>query len=154
MTSASHIKILTVDPRWDSRLKWDRFQEMFMTRVHEKVDPRWDSRLKWDRFQEMLMNRVHEKLGSQVLPWDFEERAQEYPIMWSIWGPTMEWSVISQLKEESIQQVADMYVGAVILFPRGDQMARGHVVEQWCDANGNVLGRAHANSILYTRLYK
>ena len=33
-------------------------------------------------------------------------------------------------------------------------MARGYVVIWSCDANGNVLYRANANSILDTRLYQ
>ena len=35
--------------------------------------------------------------------------------------------------------VEDHNVGEEILLPRGDKMARGHIVAQSCDANGNVI---------------
>ena len=37
---------------------------------------------------------------------------------------------------------------------RGGEIARGHVVAQSCGASGNIIGRAHANSIMDTRLYQ
>ena len=46
----------------------------------------------------------------------------------------------------------DHYIGDEILLPRGGQIARGHVVECCHVANGNVMGRAHANPILDTRM--
>ena len=33
-------------------------------------------------------------------------------------------------------------------------MARGHVVAQSCDDNGNAMGRPHANPIVNTRMHK
>ena len=51
-------------------------------------------------------------------------------------------------------EVGDHYIGAEKLLPRGDEMARGHVVV-WChDASGYVMGRAHENPILDTRMYQ
>ena len=48
--------------------------------------------------------------------------------------------------------MADHYIGAEILLPRGNQMARGLAWHH--DANGNILGGAYANPILDTRLYQ
>ena len=50
--------------------------------------------------------------------------------------------------------VGDHYIGAEILLPRGDQMARDRVVACSCDASRSVMGRAHTNPILYTRMYQ
>ena len=49
-------------------------------------------------------------------------------------------------------EAGDQYIGAEIMFPRGDQMARGHVVAQSGNASGNIMGRAHANHIMETRM--
>ena len=38
------------------------------------------------------------------------------------------------------------------MLPRGDQMASGHVVAWSCYANEYVMGMAHANPILDTRM--
>ena len=46
-----------------------------------------------------------------------------------------------------------MFHNGTASFP-GDQTARGHVMAWSSDANGNVLGRAHANFILNSRLYQ
>ena len=54
---------------------------------------------------------------------------------------------------ETMPKVADQFIGAEML-PRGNQMTRGHVVAQSCDANRNVFSRANANPILDTRLYQ
>ena len=51
-------------------------------------------------------------------------------------------------------EVGDHYIGAAILLPRGVKMVRGHVVAWSHDANGNVMGRVHMNSILGTRMYQ
>ena len=51
-------------------------------------------------------------------------------------------------------EVGDHYVGAETLLPRGDQMARGHVVARSRYANGNVIGTSHTNLILDTRMYQ
>ena len=57
-------------------------------------------------------------------------------------------------KLEPIPEVADHYFGAEILLPRGDQMARGHVVAWSHDANRNVMDKSYANPILDTRMYE
>ena len=44
-------------------------------------------------------------------------------------------------------KVGDHYIGVDILLPRGDKMARGHIV-------GYVMGRTHSNPILDTRMYQ
>ena len=46
------------------------------------------------------------------------------------------------------------YIRAEILLHRGDEMARGHVVACSHDVNGNVMGRAHTNPIIDTKMYK
>ena len=51
-------------------------------------------------------------------------------------------------------EVGDNYIGAEILLPREDQIARSHVVARTQDAIENVIGRSHKNSILDTRMYQ
>ena len=48
----------------------------------------------------------------------------------------------------------DHYIGTEILLPRGNEMARDHVVAHNHDANGNVMGWACTNLILDTRMYQ
>ena len=50
-------------------------------------------------------------------------------------------------------EVEDHYTGAEIFLPRGDEMARSHVVTSRHNASGNIMGRAHMNPILDTRMY-
>ena len=52
------------------------------------------------------------------------------------------------------EKLGDQYVNAEILLPRGDTMARGQVVHQKHDADGNPIGRSNQNLILDTCLYK
>ena len=61
-----------------------------------------------------------------------------------------------QLAEEleSMSEVGDHFIGAEIMLPRGDQMARSHVVAQSCNANGNIIERAHWNPKLDTKTYQ
>ena len=61
-----------------------------------------------------------------------------------------------QLAEEleSMPEVGDLYIGAEILLPRRNQMARGHAVARSQDTNGNVMGRSHTNPILDMRTYQ
>ena len=61
-----------------------------------------------------------------------------------------------QLTEEldSITEVGNHYIGAEILLPRGNKMARSHVVACSWYARGSMMGRAHTNSILDTRMYQ
>ena len=46
---------------------------------------------------------------------------------------------------------SDNYVNANVMLPLGDSLSRGRVVEQNCDAEGNVMGRANDNPIRDTR---
>ena len=46
------------------------------------------------------------------------------------------------------------YLNAEILLPIGKKMARGRVVCQKHDANGNLIGRSNQNLILDTCLYE
>ena len=55
---------------------------------------------------------------------------------------------------EPMPEVGDHNTGAEIMLPRGDKVARGHVVAQSHDANGNIMDRAHTNLILDTRMYQ
>ena len=41
-----------------------------------------------------------------------------------------------------------------ILLPRVDEMARGHVIADSHDANGNIMTRAHTNLLLDTMIYQ
>ena len=61
-----------------------------------------------------------------------------------------------QLEEklESISEVIDHYIGAEIMLPRRNKVARGHIVAWSGNTNGNVMGRAHTNPILDTRMYQ
>ena len=47
----------------------------------------------------------------------------------------------------------DQYVNTEILLPREGRMARGQVVCQKHDADGNLLGRSNHNPVLDTLLY-
>ena len=60
-----------------------------------------------------------------------------------------------QLQEEFLptHEIADQYLCAEILLPRGFKMARGCVVAHSHFANRNIMGRAYANPILYIILY-
>ena len=51
-------------------------------------------------------------------------------------------------------EVGDHCIGAKILLPRMDEMARGHVVVQSHDASENIMGRPHTNPILNTGMYQ
>ena len=51
-------------------------------------------------------------------------------------------------------EVGYHYTGAEKLLPRGNQMARGHAMAWRNDAHGIVMGKAHANLILDTRIYQ
>ena len=45
-------------------------------------------------------------------------------------------------------------IGAEILLPRVDKMAKSHVVTQSHEDRGNIMGRANTNPIMDTRLYQ
>ena len=51
-------------------------------------------------------------------------------------------------------KVGDHCTGTEILLPRGDKMARGHAVAQSHNVSGTIIGRAHTNPIIDTRMYQ
>ena len=51
-------------------------------------------------------------------------------------------------------EVGDHCIGAKLLPPRGDKMARGQVGARSQDANGNVMGSFHTNPTLNMRIYQ
>ena len=53
-----------------------------------------------------------------------------------------------------MSEVGDCYIGADILLHKGDKMARDYEVVQSCNTIGNIIGRAHTNLILDTRMYQ
>ena len=55
---------------------------------------------------------------------------------------------------EPTPELGNQYIGAEIMLPRRDKMARGHVVVQRCNTNGSIMGRAYANPIMDTKLYQ
>ena len=88
------------------------------------------------------MVRVHKRLGSHVHPRDLEDFwLEDTPQYDPYEDETQNVLLFSQLVEElePMQEVGDHYIGAEILLPRRDQMAKGHVVARSRDANGNVI---------------
>ena len=103
------------------------------------------------------MSRVYERPGPCILPRELEDsRLVDTPQYDPYEDETQNEQTFPQLAEElePMPEVGDHYIGAEILLPRGDQMARGHVVARSRDANGNVMGRSHTNPILDTRTYQ
>ena len=103
------------------------------------------------------MARVYERLGSWVLPRELEDIGLEnIPLYDPYEDDTQNEQTFAQLAEElePMPEVRDYYIRAEILLPRGDEMARDNVVEWSCDARGNIMGRAHMNPILDTRIYQ
>ena len=86
------------------------------------------------------MTRVFEKLGSQVLPREFEVTGIENTPQYDPY--------------EDKTQKGDHNIGAEILLPRGDEMARGHVVAQSHNTSGNIIGRVYVKPILNTRIHQ
>ena len=113
---------------------------------------RWDSSQRWVRCSRTVYDQ---SLWKVRFPGPTKRvgrhRAREYHTIWSIWG----WDKQSflQLAEElePMPEVGGHYIGADILLPRGDHIARGHVVAWSHDARGIVTGRAYAIPILNTR---
>ena len=103
------------------------------------------------------MSRVYERLGSQVLPRELEDLGlEDTPQNDPYEDETQKEQTFPQLAEElePMPEVGDHYIGAEMLLPRGDQMARGYVEARSRDANENVMGRSHTNPILDTRMYQ
>ena len=94
------------------------------------------------------MARVYEKLGSQVLPRELEYVWLKNTPQYDLYDDeTQNEKTFSQLTEElePMPEVGDYHIGAEILLPRGDKMARNHVVVQSCNARGIFIDRAHKN---------
>ena len=53
-----------------------------------------------------------------------------------------------------MSEVTDQCIQAEILLSRGDHVAKGNIVAQSHDANGNAMCRAHAHPILDIRMYE
>ena len=73
------------------------------------------------------MARVHDRLGSHVLPRDLEDLGlEDTPQYDPDEDETQNKQLFPQRAEEPepMPKVGDHYVGAEILLPRGDQMAR------------------------------
>ena len=51
-------------------------------------------------------------------------------------------------------EMDDHYIGPEILLPRGDEIARSHVVVWSHNTKGNVMGRAHIYPIIDTSMYQ
>ena len=102
------------------------------------------------------MARFYERLGFHVLPRYLEDLGlEDTPQCDPYEDETQNEQSFPQLAEElePMPEVSDHYIGAEILLPRGDQMARGHVMARSRDARGKVMGRFHTNPILDTRMY-
>ena len=83
-------------------------------------------------------------------------RAREFPQYDPYEDETQNKKTFPQLAEElePTPEVSDHYIGAEILLPRGDDVARGHVMAQSCNTSGDIMGRAHMNTNLDTRMYQ
>ncbi len=55
--------------------------------------------------------------------------------------------------EEITPETGDNYINAEITFPKGGAMVRGRIISRKRDADGNPMGHAHTNPILYTPVY-
>ena len=51
-------------------------------------------------------------------------------------------------------EIGDHCIGAEILLPNEDEMAKCHVVRQSDNTSENVMDRAHTNPILDIRMYQ
>ena len=102
------------------------------------------------------MARVLCRLGLHVLPRDLEDLGLEDTQQYDPFeDETQNEETFPQLVQElePMPEVGDLYLGAEILLPRGDQLARGHVMARNRDTT-NVMGRSHTNPILDTRMYQ
>ena len=53
-----------------------------------------------------------------------------------------------------IPDAMENYIGAKIIISNGDTLAQGSVRQMNSDVEGNNIGRANSNLILYTRIYE
>ena len=82
--------------------------------------------------QEQLMARVYEKLGSLVLPRALEDIGlKNTPHYDPYEDETQNMQTFSLIAEklDPTPEVGDHYIGAEILLPRGDKVARGNLME-------------------------
>ena len=103
------------------------------------------------------MARVHEKLASWVVQRALEDIVLKHTPQYDLYEDERQnkqtfFQLTNELKP--MLEVADHYIGADVLLPRGDQMTRSHEVVWSHDAIGNVIGRAYENPILDTRMYQ
>ena len=107
--------------------------------------------------REQFMAKVYEKFESRVLPKELEniglENTQKYGLCDDEMHNKQTFPLLTD-ELEPMSEAGDHYLGADILLPRGDKMARGHEVAQSHHACGYVRGRAHSNTILNTRMYQ
>ena len=95
------------------------------------------------------MARVYERLGSRELESVVLENTPQYDLYEDV---TQNEQIFPLL--EPTPEVGDHYIGAEILLPSRAKVARGHLVAWIHSARGNIMGRAHMNPILDTRMYK
>ena len=96
-------------------------------------------------------------MWSHVLPREVEDVGLEDTSQYKPYETeTQNKQSFPQLTEElePMPEVRDHYIRAKILLPRGDKMAKCHFVARSQDANGNVMGRSHTNSILDMRMFQ
>ena len=82
-------------------------------------------------FREQLIARCYEMLGSWVLPRELEGIRQVNTPHYDLYeAETQNEQTFPHLAEElePTPELGDHYIGAEILLPTGDEMARGHVV--------------------------
>ena len=106
---------------------------------------------------EWFMVRVYERLGSHVLPRELEDLGLENTPQYDLYeNETQNNQIFTQLAKEvqPIPEVGNHYKGAKKLLPWEEEIARGYIVEQSCDANGNLMNRADTSHSLNTRMYQ
>ena len=99
------------------------------------------------------MDRIYERLGSHVLPRVLENVGLENMPEYNLYeNETQNKQSFPQQAEELeiMPEMGDHYICAKILLPRGDKIARSHIVARSQDTNGNVICRSHTNPILDT----
>ena len=103
------------------------------------------------------MASVYESLGSWILQRELEDKGLISTPQYDLYEDEMQnEQTFPQLAEElePMPEVGNHYVGAELLLPRGDEIARGHVVTWSDNASGHVMGRAHANPMMDTIMYQ
>ena len=107
--------------------------------------------------REQFMSKVCERLGSCIIPRELEDLGLEDTPQYDPYeDEAQNEQTFPQLAEElePMPGVGDHFIGAEMLLPGGDRMARGHVVARSRDTDRNVMSRSHTNPILDTRMYQ